>query len=498
MHTEVHESRRMKTCCIQSFVKPCSETAPQRPTRPAAVVQSAPGRGKLGASHCLLRWPKRIGSLRDRSVPIRSILQPFTADVPCGDRNATLATARVRQARSLQADCRRAWLPAVCCYSSLLPQSWAAARRADEAPTWPCTTSAAPPSSRSPDPTPDAAPRPDRPRRSSSPSTAGMMSLEKHAAWQLLHGVLAFGPKFEILAGDKKVVALDWVFDGKPMRGWTLTATQAGRARRDRARQARPGTRRPVAGDHLAVATCPSTRPIIVGGQAVHAARHGQAHDVRLLRRQGKQLDDHRPVDASRPHRPDVDRPRRRGVDGRTARVAWKPGPIYDEEVRPGPDHHRRLRRHAPADRPVDRAEQLPPATSRRRTHRRLARGAERASTGPIDQAKRNQLPSGAFSIAFFQRPANSANLDEHLAATGHILEFLSFALPKEQLENPWVRRAVAYLCRLLERTKHLDLECGAPLPRRPRAGAVPHEGLRPARSRHRRRPRTVARARPE
>jgi hypothetical protein len=78
------------------------------------------------------------------------------------------------------------------------------------------------------------------------------------------------------------------------------------------------------------------------------------------------------------------------------------------------------------------------------------------------EQAKANQLPTGAFSIAFFMRPANSANIDEHLAATGHILEFLAFALPKEQLEAPWIQKAVVYLCGLLDRTQHLDLECGA------------------------------------
>jgi hypothetical protein len=87
---------------------------------------------------------------------------------------------------------------------------------------------------------------------------------------------------------------------------------------------------------------------------------------------------------------------------------------------------------------------------------------ARRRINWAVGKAQEYQLPSGAFSIQFFQRSANSANLDEHLAATGHILEFLSFALTKEQLDDVWVRRAVAYLCRLLERTKHLDLECGA------------------------------------
>lgn len=49
-----------------------------------------------------------------------------------------------------------------------------------------------------------------------------------HAAWQLLHGVLGFGENFEILADGQKVNAVDWVFDGKPMKGWTINPTPQG------------------------------------------------------------------------------------------------------------------------------------------------------------------------------------------------------------------------------------------------------------------------------
>jgi hypothetical protein len=88
---------------------------------------------------------------------------------------------------------------------------------------------------------------------------------------------------------------------------------------------------------------------------------------------------------------------------------------------------------------------------------------AKRRIDWAVKQAEAMQTgATGAFSIAFFMRPSNSKNIDEHLAATGHILEFLGFALSKEQLEQPWVRKAVVYLCGLLERTRHIDLECGA------------------------------------
>ena len=79
-----------------------------------------------------------------------------------------------------------------------------------------------------------------------------------------------------------------------------------------------------------------------------------------------------------------------------------------------------------------------------------------------VQVAQQNQLPSGAFSISYFRRSVNSRNLDEHLAATGHTLEFLALTLPVERLKQQWVQRAVYYMCDLLERTRRYDLECGA------------------------------------
>jgi hypothetical protein len=54
------------------------------------------------------------------------------------------------------------------------------------------------------------------------------LSLEKNAAWQILHGVLAFGRDFQIRHGDQQIGAIDWVLDGGQMKGWTLRQTPAG------------------------------------------------------------------------------------------------------------------------------------------------------------------------------------------------------------------------------------------------------------------------------
>jgi hypothetical protein len=285
------------------------------------------------------------------------------------------------------------------------------------------------------------------------------MSLEKHAAWQLLHGVLAFGPQFEILSGDKMVVALDWVFDGNPMRGWTLTATDQGvRA------EIEPGKLGQGHDDQwLAIISqwqVPSTRPIVVAGQpfvlrdmikrTMYDCWEGKEGSWTIIA-----LSTYlNPIDQRWTARD--------GQEWTVERlVSMEAGGVYEDE-------YGQELINTGACGGTHRLIGLTIALNNyRRQHpdEKLTGGwlaANNRIDWAINQAKDFQLPSGAFSIQFFQRSANSANLDEHLAATGHTLEFLTFALPQEELEKPWCRRAVAYLCRLLERTKHIDLECGS------------------------------------
>jgi hypothetical protein len=286
-----------------------------------------------------------------------------------------------------------------------------------------------------------------------------VMSLEKHAAWQLLHGVLAFGPKFEILSGDQMVVALDWVFDGKPMRGWTLTSTPQGVKA-----EIEPGKLGQGHDDQwLAIISqwpVPKARPIIVDGQ-----EHRLADLVNRTMYdcwEGKEAS--WTIIALSTHLPSIDMTwtARDGQQWTVEKlVSMEAGPVYEDE-----SAQETINMSACGG--THRMIGLAIARNNYRhqhTDDELVGGwlaAQRRIDWAVAQARANQLPSGAFSIQFFQRPANSASIDEHLAATGHILEFLSFALTKEQLEQRWVRNAVAYLCRLLERTKHIDLECGS------------------------------------
>jgi hypothetical protein len=285
------------------------------------------------------------------------------------------------------------------------------------------------------------------------------MSLEKQAAWQLLHGTLAFGEKFEMTADGKKEVVVDWVFDGKPMKGWSVSPTDRGLLVTIEPGKFGQGHEE----QWLAILSqwnVPITRPVIVGGKeytlydmvkrSMYDCYEGKESSWTIIAL-SKHLD---PVDQKWVAK---------GGDAWTLErlVSMEAGPPYDDEL----------------------GQELILTGACGGTHRLIglsialnnfrAKKPDAELTGgwlaaqkridwAVEQAKANQLPTGAFSVAFFMRPANSANIDEHLAATGHILEFLAFALPKERLEEPWIQKAVVYLCGLLERTEHLDLECGA------------------------------------
>ncbi|MCG8653508.1 MAG: ADP-ribosylation factor-directed GTPase activating protein isoform b [Pirellulales bacterium] len=78
-----------------------------------------------------------------------------------------------------------------------------------------------------------------------------------------------------------------------------------------------------------------------------------------------------------------------------------------------------------------------------------------------IQLARQNQNPDGSYSSAYFHRPGWTRDLGETLGTTGHVLEFLAFAASDETLQEPWVERGVRRLCAVLEDCQDVDLECG-------------------------------------
>ena len=280
-----------------------------------------------------------------------------------------------------------------------------------------------------------------------------------HGAWQVVHGILAFGPDFPLAVQGQSTPALGYLLDGGSLVGWKLRSgtpgvvaiveegSTMGQGHPDQwlgyLSQCGVGTD----GDRLAGGITLDT-PLTVGGrtwtvadllaQAKHDIREGQEATWTLM-----------------------------------ALSAWLP---VDASWTAGDGEHwtteRVVRMEAAADIPsaaCGGAHRLYGLAAAVDAHRR-ATGA--APTGgwaeaaavlddEIDRARRFQQPDGSFAVRPFERPGTSPDVFARLSATGHVFEVLALALDDERLAEPWVVRAAERLVTLLEQTADLDVECG-------------------------------------
>ncbi len=276
------------------------------------------------------------------------------------------------------------------------------------------------------------------------------LDLTTHAAWQIFHGVLAYGKNFVVNNNGQPVRALDYGLDGGAMVGWVMRPGDVGlRA------IAEPGSKTGQGHEDqwvAIIAQCdvPLDRTIDVGGrkftmadlieQVKHDAVDGKEFSWTLIA-----LSHYLPTDSTWT-----------AADG----TVWSMERIMAQEARQdlaesacGGTHRligmtmalERYRQEYP-DKPLV--------------------GGWLAGQNKIDDAlelaQQNQLKNGAFSVSFFARSSNSPDLAMHLWASGHTLEFLSLALDDAEIREPWVARAVVSLCELLKATRGVDLECGA------------------------------------
>jgi hypothetical protein len=79
-----------------------------------------------------------------------------------------------------------------------------------------------------------------------------------------------------------------------------------------------------------------------------------------------------------------------------------------------------------------------------------------------IEKAHQLQNPDGSLSSNYFARPGKSADLAVCMGSAGHVLEFLCTAMNQEDLQQPWVKRATLDMCKTFRKTKPVDVECGA------------------------------------
>ena len=282
------------------------------------------------------------------------------------------------------------------------------------------------------------------------------LSHELHGAWQVMHGVLAYGDKFPIstVSGEKN--ALDYLLGGGELDGWSL----------------QPGSEFTNSSIGL--------RAILEPGQMI-----GQGHADQWLAiiaqanlpleatiRVGErdfsigdflaQVKWDVPTNVEREwswtliavtHYLDSDS-KWTASDGQT----WSVEKLIREESAQALESSTCGGTH--------RLIGISMALHRRRKDKGAMTAAwaeaEALVTRAVSLAHQYQNADGSFSSNYFSRSGISADNAKILSTTGHTLELLAITLPQDQLTEPWVVRSVDRLCQLLEDSEHVPLECGA------------------------------------
>ena len=289
-----------------------------------------------------------------------------------------------------------------------------------------------------------------------SATRARRLSLDEHAAWQILHGALAFGTDFQVERDGQWVSAVEHLTSGGRMRGWTTEpGIDLGDGRRGLRAMLEAGSKSGQGhADQwfavLAQTGLPPESTIIVDDQTYTMADfvHQVQWDVPRNVEQEYSwtligLTIYLQTDATWTAADDQQ---------------WSIERLMEIELEHDLYHsacggtHRLIGLTMALNRHLADGGQLEGVWQR----------ADDVIQQAIQDARTYQNPDGSFSTHYLERPGSSPDLAQNLGATGHVLEFLTLAMTDDQLREDWVQRGAAHLCQLFRDTKDLPLECGA------------------------------------
>lgn len=78
-----------------------------------------------------------------------------------------------------------------------------------------------------------------------------------------------------------------------------------------------------------------------------------------------------------------------------------------------------------------------------------------------VATAKSMQNPDGSFSSNYYRGPGRTNDIDKRVSTTGHTLEFLMMALPREELSKDWIRNAVQRIATDMIENRKTPMEPG-------------------------------------
>lgn len=270
----------------------------------------------------------------------------------------------------------------------------------------------------------------------------------QHAAWQIVHGILAFGPNLRIDVDGELVPALDWLVSGGHLTGWNLRPTEHGlEAPLEAGSHTGQGHEDQWLG-YLCQCDLPPDQEIIYRGksypltdlarQAQWDMREGMEASWSLMG-----LSTFLPLDTTWTA---------------SSGEEWSIERIVQMEL------DQRLE-----ESPCGGTHRLVGITMALNRH--LAEGGELTGVwkeadervrSALEKAPLYQQPDGSFSANYFERPASTQNMGDHINSMGHTLEFITYAIEQDRLSDPWLVKGVLKLCDLMDITRNESVECGA------------------------------------
>lgn len=287
------------------------------------------------------------------------------------------------------------------------------------------------------------------------------MSPQVNNAWQIVHGVLAFGRDLKVVDNGRTVEALDWILKGGNLKGWVLVPGDHGLKDVEE-----PGSKSGEGHDdqwlgYLSQCGMSPDEPVMAGGrefkvadlvtQAQWDVREGMEATWTLMA-----LSTYLPLDAKWTAR-----------DG----SEWSLERLIDMEASQNLHEsacggsHRMYAIAVALNRYLDEGGPLTGGWKK----------ADERVKQTVRLARQFQEADGGFSTNFFERPGTSPEVQLRINTTGHVFEFLTVALPENPPHEPnqdpadadlyiradWVTRAAVFLCDLLDETADEPLECG-------------------------------------
>jgi hypothetical protein len=282
-------------------------------------------------------------------------------------------------------------------------------------------------------------------------------------AWQVIHGIIAYGRELNMRVGDETVKALPWLFDGNMMNGWVLfpgrypgkSPTTGLDAKLEPGSSEAQGHPDQWIG-YFACAGVKLDDPIVVmvdGAKRTYRFRdmldeakwkivEGMEATWTLMALASYIGPDYLPIDA-----------KWTAEDGKT----WDLEKIVGMEADAGIE--------GAACGGAHRLYALALAVGQQRKAGKPMTGgwsrAEALLSKAINDAFAFQQPDGGFSNDRFVRSSITPDVDARIDSTGHVLEVLALAVDDSELRSGRMRRAVEFLCKKIEETKKIGVGCG-------------------------------------